>query len=97
LTLVAFAFVTISPHRKEQVEEFEYFVSSKDEIYSCHIVSGASDYMLEIVASDMDQYTIFIKEQLMELNCVASVESNFSMSCIKKKSSISKLIMHEKI
>ena len=92
LKLTAFTQVSISPHRKEQAHQFREFVRARNEIVSCHTVSGSADFLLEILAVDMDDYIAFIEGQLMGLPFIANVESNFSMSCIKSSGPISKLI-----
>lgn len=91
LGLTSFAFVTISPHRQKQTKQFATFVESRNEICACHIISGTTDYLLEIVAEDMAAYTRFIKSHLMELPCVASVGSSLSMECLKHGNSIAVL------
>ena len=92
LSLTCFTRVTISPHRQEQADQFAEFVRSRHEICSCHILSGSTDYLLEIVAADMEDYIHFLKTQLMELSCVANVETSFSLECVKAGSSVSALI-----
>lgn len=90
--MTCFTQVTISPHHQAQAEQFAEFVRSRDEIYSCHIVSGSTDYLLEILAADMDDYIRFLKTRLMEVPCVANVESRFSLECVKARSSVSALM-----
>ena len=48
--------VTLKQHRYQDFEVFERHVRRIDEIIECHATGGGIDYLLKIVAADMDAY-----------------------------------------
>jgi Lrp/AsnC family transcriptional regulator, leucine-responsive regulatory protein len=54
-----------------------------ERILSCHNVSGTADYILQVVARDLDDYGTFMRDQLRSLPGVTSVESALSLREVK--------------
>jgi len=81
--VVAFVQVTLGNHAGEAPMQFEKLVAGMPEILSCHNVTGDCDYMLQIVANDLDAYGMFIRDQLRKLPGVASIRSNLSLREVK--------------
>lgn len=50
---------------------------------SCHNGTGDCDYMLQIVASDLDVYGVFVIDKLRKLPGVTSIRSNLSLGELK--------------
>ncbi|MCY0093682.1 Lrp/AsnC family transcriptional regulator [Hoeflea ulvae] len=48
--------VTLTNHRQADFERFERAVAATDEITACWSVGGGVDYILKIMASDIDAY-----------------------------------------
>lgn len=81
--VVGFAQVTIGDHASDDPLIFEREVVNTPEIISCHNVTGDYDYVLQIVAEDLDAYGAFIRDRLRKLPGVASIHSNLSLREIK--------------
>lgn len=81
--VVGFAQVTIGDHASDDPLIFEREVASTPEIISCHNVTGDYDYVLQIVAEDLDAYGAFIRDRLRKLPGVASIHSNLSLREVK--------------
>lgn len=81
--VVAFVQVSLGNHAGETPLLFEKRVQEIPEILSCHNVTGDCDYMLQIVAKDLDTYGNFIRDQLRKLPGVASIQSSLSLREIK--------------
>ena len=86
--VVAFVQVTLGSHAGEAPLQFEKLVTSMPEILSCHNVTGDCDYMLQIVASDLDAYGVFVRDQLRKLPGVTSIRSNLSLREVKSSSAL---------
>lgn len=86
--VVAFAQVTLGSHAGEAPLLFEKLVASMPEIISCHNVTGGCDYMMQIVAGDLDAYGRFVRDRLRQLPGVAAIQSNLSLREIKSSSSL---------
>lgn len=86
--VVAFAQVTLGNHAGETPLLFEKLVASMPEILSCHNVTGDCDYMMQIVAEDLDAYGTFVRDKLRKLPGVASIQSNLSLRDIKSSATL---------
>ena len=81
--VIGFAQVTIGDHASDDPLIFEREVVNTPEIISCHNITGDYDYVLQIVAEDLDAYGAFIRDRLRKLPGVASIHSNLSLREIK--------------
>lgn len=86
LGIEAFVFVKISSHKEEQAAEFEQALQRLDQIVSCHILSGSEDYLLRVVAADLDAFAEFGRKTLARLPHVRDVRSAFVLHTIKETS-----------
>ena len=50
---------------------------------SCHNTTGEADFLLQVVARDLDSYSRFIDKVLRKLPGVASIRSNLSLREMK--------------
>jgi len=53
------------------------------EVVSCHMVSGAADFIAEVVVRDLKAYERLLTERLLVLPMIADIRSNFSIRRIK--------------
>jgi Lrp/AsnC family leucine-responsive transcriptional regulator len=88
LGVLAFAYVRFGVHTRELSDRFEREIQAIPRIVSCHNVSGSADYLLQVVARDMDDYGVFMRDVLRALPGVTSVESMFSMREVKRDSGL---------
>lgn len=86
--VVAFVQVTLGSHAGETPLQFERLVASMPEILACHNVTGDCDYMLQVVAEDLDSYGTFVRDQLRKLPGVASIRSNLSLREVKSSTAL---------
>ena len=54
--IVVFMAVELGEHRAEDFQRFERAVEKRDEIVACWAVGGGFDYILQIIARDIDAY-----------------------------------------
>ncbi|WP_417597998.1 Lrp/AsnC ligand binding domain-containing protein [Oceanospirillum sp.] len=53
------------------------------EILSCHNVSGDCDYILQIVAKDLESYGDFVRDQLRVLPGITAIRSSLALREVK--------------
>ncbi|SOE50928.1 transcriptional regulator, AsnC family [Burkholderia sp. OK233] len=58
--------VTLSRHTAADMRRFEERVRAADEVILCYATGGGVDYVLHVVARDIDHYQRFIDALLME-------------------------------
>lgn len=84
LGIEAFVFVKIASHREEEALEFERALTGIEEVLSRYILSGAEDYLLRVVARDIDSFASLNRRVLASLPFVREVRRAFVMHSIKE-------------
>jgi len=76
------AFVELSLKRIDAkvVPEFESGLEQFPEVMECYALSGGHDYLLRVVAPDLDAYHSFLKEKLLTLRGVEGMQTSFALS-----------------
>ena len=75
--------VAMTEHTDENRHEFERFVESLPQVTECFSVSGERDYVLHVMAPDMDTYTNFLNQQILKHPAVRSASSTFVLKRVK--------------
>ncbi|MDN0083637.1 Lrp/AsnC family transcriptional regulator [Crenobacter sp. SG2305] len=86
--VLAFVHVGFGSHTGEAPLRFEEAVQAIPEVLSCHNLTGESDYLLQVVATDLESYGIFIRDVLRQLPGVSSIRSSLSLREVKASSSL---------
>ena len=85
--VTVFALIRTSQHNDEWYEKFSTAVLSIPEILEAHRTSGDVDYVLRIVARDMEDYDRVYKELIKRCE-FSDVSSTFVMESIKETSEL---------
>lgn len=88
LGLMAFTQIRFGVHDRELSDRFEREVQAIPRIVACHNVTGTADYMLTVVARDLDDYGVFVRDVIRTLPGVTSVESVLSLREVKRHSGL---------
>lgn len=86
LGLTVFVNVKVERHREEQAEAFCAAVTELPEVVSAHLVSGESDFLLQVVVPDLKRYECFLTGTLLKLPGVSDIRSNFAIRTVKSPS-----------
>ncbi|MFZ9396316.1 MAG: Lrp/AsnC family transcriptional regulator [Erythrobacter sp.] len=84
LSLEVFVEITLTGQSDAVMGRFEAAVQEFDDILECHLMSGASDYLLRVAATDLKQFDTIHRECLARLPGVASMRSSFQIRSIKR-------------
>jgi Lrp/AsnC family leucine-responsive transcriptional regulator len=84
LGVIAFTSVTLERHGEAQGDAFEKAVIDMPEVLECLSVTGEADYILRVVAPDLDSFSEFMMRRLLRLPGVANVKSNIALKKIKQ-------------
>ena len=79
LDFEVFVAVKLAMPNKENMEKFELAIQTMPEVVQCAVVTGAVDYMLRIVTSDMHAYDRFLREKLLSFSLVSDVQSRIAL------------------
>lgn len=76
--------VNVERSNKKLAEKFRQHVIATPEVLSCYMVSGNVDYLLEVVAKDLDSYARFIEKEILEIDGVKDASSTIFLRTIKQ-------------
>jgi Lrp/AsnC family transcriptional regulator, cysteine-sensing transcriptional activator len=83
LGVTVHAYLTIKSHDEASLNAFETAVQDIKEVVECYSTTGDKDYMLRIVVNSVSDYEILLKQTLVHLPNVASVNSTFALKQVK--------------
>ena len=61
-------------------------IPAPPEVLSCHKITGAADYLLQVVSGDLDSCGEFVEQGLRVMPGVASIHSSLALREIKSSS-----------
>lgn len=83
LGLQAFVRVQLNRHDTAAIEAFAGFVNAWDEVVTCHALTGDMDYLLQVVVRDLDHFSRFLLDRLLNQAGVDDVNSSFVLRTVK--------------
>ena len=84
LGVIAFAHVILEHHGQARSEAFENAVAIMPEVIECFSVSGDADYLLRIVAPDLQAFSELMMKRVLRLPGVAHIKSNIALQKVKQ-------------
>ena len=88
LGVMAFVQLRCFEHDQSATAEFQRVVETTPNILACHNTTGADDFLLIVVARDLDDYSGFVDGTLRRLPGVTSIRSNLSLKEMKASSKL---------
>jgi len=82
--LMVICYVSLKQHDKVAGSEFIQMIQAMPEVIECYNISGEFDFMLKVVAENMDDYYHFHVNKLSETGNLGHVQSVFVMGVIKQ-------------
>lgn len=83
LGFTAFVTVKIEGHADLAADALQDAIVAMPEVVACHMVSGDSDYLLEVVVPDRESYQAFLVGKLLDLPIIKEVRSNIAIQPLK--------------
>ena len=75
--------VSLTDQRQETLRAFEEAILAVPEVTVCSLIAGDADYLVSVVARDLDAYHRLFTERLGELPGVVSMRSLVTMKTVK--------------
>lgn len=82
--LMVICYVSLKQHSKNAGDKFIKTINQIDEVIECYNISGEFDFMLKVVAEDMNAYYDFHVNKLSSIENMGNVQSVFVMGVIKE-------------
>lgn len=86
--VLAFVQLGFGAHTSDAPNRFEAAILTYPEVLSCHKITGAADYQLQVLAEDLESYGLFVEQVLRVMPGVVSIHSSLALREIKSSSHI---------
>lgn len=83
LGVMVFIRVVIDSHSEVQASKFEQEVTALEDVVACYSIGGDADFLLQVVASDLDSYADFAMSVVRRLPGIKEMQSMFVLKEIK--------------
>ena len=88
LGVLAFVRVDAAQNTADITLRMEESIRLLPEVTSCHYISGAGTFELQVVAKDLESFSGFIRNVLLRLPNVKDVHTTFSLGEVKASSAL---------
>ena len=82
-TITVFAMVSLKSQAEADLQAFEEHVQKLPEVRECYMLNGEIDFILKVVARDLQQFQSFLTSQLTAAPNVASVKTSLTIRSAK--------------
>lgn len=81
--IMVFAMVSLKSQAEDALQAFETHIASLPEVRECHMLNGEIDFLLKIVAHDLQSFQSFLTSKLTPAPNVASVKTSLTIRTCK--------------
>ena len=82
-TITVFAMVSLKSQAESDLRAFEEHVARLDPVRECHMLNGEIDFILKIVARDLQEFQSFLTSSLTTAPNVAGVKTSLTIRTSK--------------
>ncbi|MBM7343477.1 Lrp/AsnC family transcriptional regulator [Pantoea coffeiphila] len=83
LGVMVFVRVSIDSHSESEARRFEKEVAELEHVVACYSIGGDADFLLQVVARDLDAYADFAMAVIRRLPGIKEMQSMFVLKEIK--------------
>ncbi|WP_455817318.1 Lrp/AsnC family transcriptional regulator [Pseudomonas cerasi] len=83
LGVMVFVRVSIDSHSEAEAHKFEQEVTALEDVVACYSIGGDADFLLQVVAQDLDAYADFAMKVIRRLPGIKEMQSMFVLKEIK--------------
>jgi len=83
LGILAFIRVKIDSHSEEEAQHFERQVAALEPVIACYAVAGDADFLLQVVAEDLDTFSTFAMSTLRRLPGIKEMHTTLVLREVK--------------
>jgi len=88
LGVSTFVMATLKGHNKENIEKFVSAINQINEVIECHHITGAGDFILKLVSTDITSYQQLMLEKVSNIDVVDSLQTMVILSTFKDSKSL---------
>ena len=83
--VTAFVAVSVDRQNTASAEQFRRWVRSQPRVQACHMLTGSIDFMLQVVAADLESLGRFLEAELLNLPAVKDASTSIVLNEVKPK------------
>ena len=82
-TITVFAMVSLKSQAETDLRAFEEHIATLEPVRECHMLNGEIDFILKIVARDLQEFQLFLTTSLTPAPNVAGVKTSLTIRTAK--------------
>ncbi len=83
LGVCTFVTVSLKGHNKDNIEKFTKAIGRITEVIECHHVTGQADFILKVIAPDIQAYQALMLEKISNIEVVDNMQTTMVLSTFK--------------
>lgn len=83
-----FVEISLASQADDVLDAFEAAVARLPDVLECHLMTGAYDYLLKVVARDSEDFAAIHRRHLARLPGVAKMQSSFALKTVSKTTAL---------
>ena len=83
IDVVAFVSIAIDRDQYRGLKEFEKTIAGFPEVLECYLLAGDHDYMLKVVARDLQTFSSFMTKKLMQVRGIIRTKTAVTLAEVK--------------
>ncbi|MEQ9167491.1 MAG: Lrp/AsnC family transcriptional regulator [Fulvivirga sp.] len=87
-SIIVFLSGSLNVSKFEQTHEFYDAVMVIDEVLECYLLGGDKDFLLKVIAKDLDSYHEFYSEKIASIPHIGEIRSSFVLKEVKHTTTI---------
>lgn len=84
LKVQAFVQVKLERHTDEKLEQFRREIGALEDVVSCYATTGEYDFLLQLVAPDLESLSAIVLKKLVKIPGVRDVHSSIVLDTVKR-------------
>ncbi|MEM8803993.1 MAG: Lrp/AsnC family transcriptional regulator [Pseudomonadota bacterium] len=85
---VVYVEITLSGQADDVLDAFEREVRRIPDVLECHLMAGAADYLLKVVAEDAEDFARIHRQKLARLPGVGQMQSSFALRIVRQTTAL---------
>lgn len=83
LGITAYVQVHMQRHNDSLTDSFKAAIKNEECVLSCYLMAGSCDFLMKVVAKDLDAYADFALKRLLKIEGVRDITSSFVLEMVK--------------
>lgn len=83
-----FVEISLATQADDVLDAFEAAVTRIPDVLECHLMTGAYDYLLKVVARDSEDFATIHRRHLARLPGVSKMQSSFALKTVFKTTAL---------